>query len=422
MKNKIFNKSRILYFFKKSYIKNGIWMYLLQFFNAIVPLLTLPYITRVLGAFQYGLYALAINFVGYLQVLVEYGFGMSATREIALSSEDDRKTNQIFSEVLFSRVILYFIALAITLVYIILFNSNKILINCILASFLCLAGNVIQQNWLFQGLQDMKYISIVNIVGRMISVAMIFILIKEANDIVLYCILYAVSPFISGLIGLIVAKRKYNIQIIKITLSQILEALKKGWFVFTTSLSSKVFGAIGITFLGLFSENAIVGTFSAIQKIPNMVMLAWVPIGQIIYPISSQHMNESFQNGIIFIKQTRRKILPLFAFASGLIIIFSKKIVLIAFGEDYAKNYYWLIPLIIWLLLGINNNFLGIQTLLASGHDKEYSKCFQISVVFTVVINLVFIYFGKGMGASLAPAISELFLGILLRHEVYKLS
>ena len=70
-------------------------MYLLQFFNAIVPLLTLPYITRVLGASQYGLYALAINFVGYLQVLVEYGFGMSATREIALSSEDDRNKSNI---------------------------------------------------------------------------------------------------------------------------------------------------------------------------------------------------------------------------------------------------------------------------------------------------------------------------------------
>ncbi|MCB7065273.1 oligosaccharide flippase family protein [Enterocloster citroniae] len=67
---------------EKKSVKNGAWMYLLQIFNTIVPLLTLPYITRILGASQYGMFSIAINIITYFQVIVEYGFGMSATRKL----------------------------------------------------------------------------------------------------------------------------------------------------------------------------------------------------------------------------------------------------------------------------------------------------------------------------------------------------
>ena len=70
-------------------VKNGMWMYLLQLFNTVIPLLTLPYVTRILGRDGYGLFSIALNFVGYLQVVVEYGFGMSATRKVAVRAGDD---------------------------------------------------------------------------------------------------------------------------------------------------------------------------------------------------------------------------------------------------------------------------------------------------------------------------------------------
>ncbi|MCI1524616.1 MAG: oligosaccharide flippase family protein, partial [Lactobacillus crispatus] len=66
-------------------VNNGIWMYLLQLFNTVIPLITLPYITRILGTEKYGIFSTSFNIVGYLQVIVEYGFAMSATREIALN-------------------------------------------------------------------------------------------------------------------------------------------------------------------------------------------------------------------------------------------------------------------------------------------------------------------------------------------------
>lgn len=417
------NKLRRLFkmFLNKKSVNNGMWMYLLQIFNTVVPLITLPYITRILGSSKYGVFSIAINIIGYMQVVVEYGFGMSATRKVALSDKNYDETNRTFTSVLFSRMILALACIVVAIIYILLNKNDKTLHFCLIVLLISLLGYCVQQNWLFQGMQEMKYISIVNIVSRTISVILIFTWVKSQDDLVLYCMLYAISPFLSGFLSFILAKIKYKVRIIKIQKKDIILELKSGWYVFTTQLSSKVFGAIGITFLGVFAESSEVGIYSAIQKIPNVIMLAWMPISQVMYPISSKKMQESFKEGEKFLRKVKLFILPLFIVGVGIIIVSSKLVVSIAFGEEYAEYYYWIIPQLIWLIVSINNNFWGIQTLLGSGHDKEYSKCFQWSVLCTIVFNLIFIYFGGGTGASIAPLLSECVLSVALYRDVKKL-
>lgn len=403
-------------------VKNGAWMYVMQIFNTIIPLFTLPYITRVLGASQYGVFAIAINLIGYLQVLVEYGFGMSATRDVALTGSDSTRVSIIFSNVFYSRVILYAASAIVAAIYMIIMRQDPTLCKCVLALLLCLFGYVVQENWLFQGMQDMKYISIVNIIGRLISVILIFAIVKTPQDIILYSILYSVSPFLSGMIGFIIALLKYHVKLVKPVKTDIFSEMKSGFYVFTTSLSSIVFGAIGVTFLGILASNETAGCYSAIQKIPNIIMLAWAPISQVMYPISSKRMQASWREGKKFVNKVRSYILPVFALGALIIAVFSNPIVSIAFGDEYSNNSFWLIPLLAWMLLGINNNFWGIQTLLASGHDKEYSKCFQIGVACTVILNFVLIYFAKGTGAAFAPAVSEGIISLLLYKQIRKIA
>ena len=404
-------------------LKNGVWLYFLQIFNTVLPLITLPYITRVLSVSQYGVFSIALNLVVYLQVIVEYGFDMSATRKVSLMNDnnDVKKYNEIFTSVLLSRLLLLLVSFGIVLVYILLNGGNQIQNLALLMLFLSVVGSFLQQNWLFQGLQEMKYISIVNMISRTISVILIFTLVKKPSDLLLYCFLYSISPIISGVLGIIIAKRNFDIKLVKLTLSKLIIELKDGWYVFTTSLSGKIFGAIGITFLGIFSEEEIVGTYSAIQKIPSMLLLMWMPIGQVLYPIVSRKMKNSFDEGKNFVYKSRRIIMPFFIIIVILISIFSKDIVSLAFGEQYIEYSYWIIPLSMWMIFAINNNFLGIQILLGSGKDKEYSQCFQIGVVFTIILNFIFIYFFQGNGASWAPLISEVLLSIMLIRKIKKI-
>lgn len=402
-------------------IKNGMWMYVLQMFNTVVPLLTLPYITRILGASEYGVFSIALNIVGYYQVVVEYGFGMSATRKVALSEKDSGSTNRIFTAVLIARSLLVVACLAFSAVYVIINRSDMTQCLCLLVLSVCLLGYCVQQNWLFQGLQDMKYISIANMLARTASVILIFLLVKSEKDLLLYCLLYSVAPFMSGFLGLAMARAKYRIQLVKVSASAVWEEMKSGWYVFTTQLSAKVFGAIGITFLGVLGTDTEVGIYSAIQKIPNTLMLAWTPISQVMYPISSKRMQESYSEGKAFVYKLRRIFLPLFVLISLVISLFSKPIVSLVFGAEYAVYYYWIIPLLAWMTVAINNNFMGIQILLGSGHDAEYSKCFQLGVACTVLFNLVLIWLFGGSGAAVAPLLSELVLGVCLWRYVRRM-
>lgn len=414
-------KETITNILKKKSVKNGAWLYLLQIFNTVVPLLTLPYITRILGAKQYGIFSIAINIVGYYQVVVEYGFAMSATRKVALSEKKTNSLSKTFSTVFFSRCILLMVCFVITVGYILLNRNQFSQCLCLLILMITLFGNCIQLNWLFQGMQQMRYITIVSMISRTITVILTFIFVKSVGDLYLYCLLYAVSPVISGTLGIIFAKKCFHIHFVKIDIHDIWDEMKSGWYVFTTQLSSKVFGAIGITFLGIFATNEEVGIYSAIQKIPNILILAWTPISQVLYPISSQKFHESFENGKKFVNKTKRIFVPFFLAIAVVCSLMSKIMIKIAFGEEYAMRFYWIIPMLLWMVVAICNNFTGIQTLLAGGHDREYSKCFQIGVAITVALNLVLVYFLKGDGACLAPLLSELALGIMLKREVNKL-
>ncbi len=412
-------KMLIREFWKKKEVQNGMWLYFLQICNTVIPLVTLPYITRILGASKYGMFSIAINLVGYLQAVVEYGFGMSATRKVALLEIDDgNRLNKIFSGVIYSRIILFVISFIISIVYIIgshLTNETGI---CIVLLELTLIGISLQLNWLFQGKQEMKFISISSIIARSISVCCTFIFVKRPQDIFVYCIFYAASPILVSVMGIIFAYSRYQVRLVKLTLKEIIDELKSGWYVFTTQLSSKIFGAIGITFLGIFSTDIEVGIYSAVQKIPYILLLIWTPISQVLYPISSKKMSVSFADGKRFIYKMRKYIFILFGGIAFFIAIFAKMVISILFGYEYAVQYSIIYPLLIWVLLGINNNFWGIQIMLGSGHDKEYSRCFQLGVLCTVIFNYILIYIFKSWGAAIAPVLSEGVLAVALFRQL----
>ena len=193
-------------------------------------------------------------------------------------------------------------------------------------------------------------------------------------------------------------------------------------YIFFTNLSAKVFGAVGVTILGEFGTEYEVGIYSALYKIPYILMLLWSPISQVIYPISSKKIIESYKDGRLFINKIRNYVFLAFGILALIVGAMARPLSLILFGDEYAQYFYIIYPLLIWMLLGILNNFIGIQTLVGSGHDKEYSKAFQIGVVCTIIYNLILIYCFKIIGTALAPMLSEGTLCLLLLHQVKKVN
>lgn len=403
------------------FFANGLWLYFLQFFNTVVPLLTLPYVTRIFGAETYGSFSIAFNIYGYIQAVIEYGFVLSVTRKMALQPDNMSLANNLFSSVFCARLFLAFIGMIVALLYAFINWDNREQSICLIIMSLCSFGYCMQINWFFQGILNMKYISITTMIARSLSVICIFIFVKSSRDIYLYSFFMTILPMIYGLIGFIIANRKYSLHFIKVPFQAVINELKDGFLIFTTSFSSRILTSVGITILGLFATKYEVGVYSAINKIPNILMLAWFPIAQILYPVSSRKMTESFAKGKKFIYKIKRKIMSLFTLAVMIICLFSKSIIKFAFGADYVFYYYWVIPLLFWLLVSINNNFLGHQILIGGGFNKSYSKCFQSAVCYSILINVILIYFFKGNGAACAPLLSELILTFLELKEIHKI-
>lgn len=397
---------------KKRTVKNGAWLYILQLCNTIIPMLTLPYITRVLLPEEYGTFSLALNYVGYVVVVVEYGFNMVGTRKIAISKNSD-DDNRIFTAVLLIRGVICLICCIGVLGYCII-DGFETMSRCVLVLMFMAVGAALDQTWYFQGKQNMKFIAIVNMVARCFSTVLVFVCVKSCEDLVLYCLLYASVNFINGLLGTIIVCKYFKLRVIRLSFREIKVSIVEGWYLFISTFSSKVLSALGITIMGWLTTPYDCGVYSAVYKIPSIILLAWNPISQILYPVSSEKMGISYQTGYNFVKKIQKVFVGLFAFGCLVLCLLSEFVVGLILGENYAPYHYILYPLLAWILIAIYNNFSGVQMLLAAGYGKEYSECIRWSALINVGCNLVGIYFWGIMGAACAPLVSEAVLTVLL--------
>ena len=343
-------------FIKSKAAVNGMWLYILQLFNTVIPLITLPYITRILGPTEYGYFSIAYNLISYFMVIVEYGFHMSGARKASLA-KNINELHKTFTSIVISRLLLCLGSFVLALLYACLFIETDKQKLCLILLFLNPLGIVLQQNWLFQGLQRMKFITITSVVARLISLVCIFAFIRDNGDLTLYCVCYSITTVIIGLVGTYFAITKIHVHFVKIQLLDVINELKSGWYVFTTALSSKIFSAFGITVLGFLSTEHSVGIYSAIYKIPQMILLLWNPVSQVMYPINSQKMTASYSQGRKQVNKLAIFIVPVFGLGLLFTALVSRWIIKIAFGVEFSKYYYVIFPLLLWVLFGIIKQF-----------------------------------------------------------------
>lgn len=399
--------------------KNGMWLTILQLVNTVIPVVTIPYVTRILGSNEYGIFSIALNWILYLQVLVEYGFGLSGSRKVALLKENEHaQLNQLFNNIISARILLLIVSfVALNIICIISAFSLQMYIS-ILILFIMIIGTTFQLTWLFQGKQDMKFITIINVTSRIVSVILIFLLVKKPNDIYLYCALYSITLFLSSVISMIVAREKYNLKFSFARFDAIIKEFKDGIYLFASSAMTKIFSGFGVTMLGIYTTASITGIFSAIYKIPYVLTMFFSPVSQAIYPFISKEFSKGDEEGKKCVRKIGIPIFIIFGIFSIFIIVFNKIIINLLFGMEYSNYSIIVVPLVIQFLLAIINNFIGIQTLVASGKQKNYSKAFAIGCIAIVASNVLLGKLYGIYGVSIAAPIGELVLTISLIFQL----
>ncbi|WP_075591518.1 oligosaccharide flippase family protein [Labilibacter marinus] len=395
----------------KRLLSNFVSLTILQSANYILPLISLPYLVRVLGTDKFGLVMFAQAFILYFTVLTDYGFNLSATREISISRINVKKVSEIFSAVMLIKILLLIASFLIMISIISFFDRFEENKNIFVYTFGIVIGQTFFPIWLFQGLERMKYITILNIVAKLIFTIAIFVFVKEEAHYNLVPIFNSLGYIVVGIISLYVVFFKFSINFIIPSKSLVLSLFKESTHLFISNVSISLFSASNVFILGLFTSNNIVGVYSSMEKIIVAVKSLYTPLYQSIFPWLSNKEAD-------VVKRIVKQMFP-FIFIVGVVICST----LIFFGESILDLLYddKLISenALIFKLFAFISIFASLSMLfnmLYLTSIKAYSKRMKVMLIgglYSVSATVILTYYFGFQGTAVSAVSVELLLLVL---------
>lgn len=403
----LITKIKLFYKDKNVLIQNFLSLTMLQIVNYILPLATVPYLTRVLGPEKYGLIGFSTAFINYFIILTDYGFNLSATREISIHKNDKQKISSIFSSVMIIKIIFAILSFIITCFVVFSFSRFKINYAVYLISFGLVIGNILFPTWFFQGMEDMKYIANFNLVAKVLSTASIFIFINDQSKFMLLIIINSTIPILIGIVSLVIIFRKMKIKFILPNIKEIRLQLIEGWYIFISSISIVMYTSSTTFILGLFTNDKIVGYYVGADKIRMAVQGLLGPVFQTLYPYVNKLAKESKEKVLKIIRYETIFISAISIVFCVLTIIFAKPIVVFILGKGYLESIPILRVLALNPLLVALGNILTIQCLLSFELKKEYSRIYLTTSVIGLGLIVLLTYLYSSLGTAFSILIIE---------------
>jgi len=382
----------------------------LQCANYILPLLTMPYLVRVLGPEYFGLLAFATATITYFMLITDYGFNLSATRQISIHRHDLAKVNEIFSSVMIIKFTLMVVSFCLLSLLVFSFDKFSQHWELYFITFGMVIGQVLFPVWLFQGMERMKYITYLNIGAKAFFTLCVFIFVQEQADYLLVPLLTALGFIVAGIWSLYLAKKQFSVSLSWQSIETIQFQLVEGWHVFLSSIAISAYTVSTVFILGLFTNNTVVGYFAAADKIIQAVKGLYAPVSQAIYPLIAKKMHEDKQAGLKFIGKVTWVAGSAMLLVSLILFMMSKPIINILLGEQYQQSILLLqimafLPFVVTL-----SNIYGIQTMLNLGYKKVFSRILVAAAAIGVILSLILVPIYEDLGTAITLIIVEVFL------------
>jgi PST family polysaccharide transporter len=397
----------------KVLIKNFTSLSILQITNYLFPLITLPYLVRVLGPEKYGLVNFAMAFIAYFVTICDYGFNLSVTKQIAIFRNNKIKIDEIFSSVTLAKTLLGLISVIIFLVIILSIQRFSVNAEVFLFSFGIVIGNILFPIWFYQGIEDMKFITIITFVFRFVGTVMIFIIINDVNDYPLVVLIYSSISILIGISGLLIAINKFKINLSIPTFYSISFQFKEGFQIFVSIAAINLYSTTNIFLLGILVNNTAVGYFAAADKIRTAAQAIVPIISQTVYPHINRLLKESYKQFIDFNKNLLKYQTIITFFISLFLFLFAEEIVVIGLGKEFLDSVWVLKILAIMPVLSSFTTVFTINYLIPLNQKNDFMKTFLVAGTVSVVLALIFVpTYGK-LATALVFVLSELIAALL---------
>ena len=399
--------------------KNFLYNILLNISSVIFPLITAPYISRVLEPDGIGLNNFANTYAGYFALVALLGIPTYGVREVSKVREDKIALSKLISELMSIAAIM---TVVVSLVYLlsiaIVGQLSENYVIFLLAGFAVYLAPF-KINWYYAGIEDFGFITFRALIIRTVSILLLFVLVREKSDLILYIILNVAGGIVADIWNF-VKMWKSGIRP-RFTLTGLKPHMSPLLLLFSSSIAISIYTVLDTLMIGFLKDYDEVGYYTNAMQTTKVILMVVTSLSIVVVPRVSLYMKENNFEKINELINKSFSVVSFLAFPVTIgLACASPSFVPLFFGVKFTGA---VIPLMIlsMLIIAIGfSNLTGTQILLGMGFDKLFLYSVLTGTVTNFLMNCFFIPFWGAIGASCASVIAEILVLLVSAFFVFR--
>lgn len=400
--------------------KNFIYNFAYQILIMILPLITTPYISRVIGPEGVGVQSYTYSISSYFVLFAALGIKNHGNRSIAMVRDNQEKLNRTFSSIYGIQVIMSLIMIILYFLYIIFIAKDNKIIFIIQAIYIIAA--LLDINWFFFGMEQFKLTVLRNTIIKLISVISIFIFVKDFSDLYLYSLILALSNIISQIVLWSYLKR--YVKFVRVRKEEILKNFKPMLILFIPVIAVSIYKIMDKIMVGSMSSMIEVGFYENSEKIINIPMGLTAALGTVMLPkMSNLYANGKDSEGSKYIGLSLEFVMFLSWGAVFGLLGVSPILIPIFLGDKFVQCIQVVSILAITIVFVSWANVIRTQYLIPKKRDKVYIVSTILGAIVNLLINLLLIKRYGAMGAAFGTIFAEgavaIYQSFMIKKELH---
>lgn len=366
--------------------ENFSYLALAKIFNLILPLIIFPYLVKVLGAKLYGEIVYAQVIATYFTIIINYGFNVSGARDVAQCREDISQLSRVVSTIMFIQLIFFLVSLMFLIVVLFLLDLDRNTFLLYLFSFFICLNSLLFPQWFFQGIEKIKYTTVINLLMQGFFLLLIFTLVKTQSDFLLVPILNAIGATLAGIASLYVLIYREKIYFVIPSWTDINYYMKLNFSLFLSELIISVKDRFGIILIGRFLGMSEVAIYDFGIKIAGLFIALIGVINTAVFPKMAIEKNKNLLKVVI------KYSFLLILFSIVIVEIFLPLIIRVASIDlkdaEITIRILLISPILFSLSLPLARNGL-----IAFGYDRLFLFGMFITTIFYIILTSIGYFF-----------------------------
>lgn len=388
----------------KTVFANFGYLSLLQIAGYVFPLISMPYLARVIGADGFGKIAFASAIVVWVQAISDWGFNLTATRDVAQNRNDKEKVSRILSNVLWARCILTILSGLILLIVVLVVPYLRENADIIFVTFLLVPGYILFPEWFFQAIERMKYTTIFNLIIKLIFTISVFIFIHKREDYLIQPLLTTIGYLLCGIGALYLILKKWGYTLYKPEWTEILKTTRSSTDVFVNNLMPNLYNSFSVMLLGFFGGSTANGLYDGGNKFPTIFYQFQSVLSRAFYPFLSRRPDKHSFYAKLNIGSA--------IIGAVFLIAISPLVIKVMLGDEFENS------VIVMQILSFSVIFLamdytyGVNFLIINHKEKPLRNLTFVSSIVGMGVSIPLVYYFSYIGAAITVLLCRGMLGI----------